>query len=325
MSRRHPTWAECVKFGNLDAFERGGFAQVVSPASDAGQVSYGAGRLLLPARTNYATNPGLEVFTGSIAAGWATNPLAGETTKGPAAAIGSGAFCQHIAYTGVSGDNNAALGFYTGSAIGGFSAADPVTVSVLLAGALSGCALRLKVFDQAWTEIHTEAVALTSTPTRFSSSGVCPAGTSGINISVETYGISAGATLDLYIDDVFPEKAASASPYFDGNSGGGCAWTGAENESTSTRPEGTIVYTDLVTITNAGASAAGTNVAYARNASGTYHGPVLVTPTAKSAGDQTAIAALWHDPASLFGSGLVAIGDTLIPLNGDSRGFRKVK
>lgn len=84
----------------------------------------------------------------------------------------------------------------------------------------------------------------------------------------------------------------------------------------------TIVYTDLVTITSEGVTAAGTNVAYSRNSSGSYYGPVVVTPAEKSAGWQTIAATLWSDQMALFGH--CAVGDVVIPLGSDSLGYRKV-
>ena len=192
---------------------------------------------VLPAGTNYFTNPSLEIegTEAGIAAGFATNPLAGTTTKTFVFPIGSGLQSQRVQYTGVAGDSSAALGYYTSSPVTGLSAADPVTVSMLLKGSVSGCAVRLIIFDQGWATIATQAITLSGTATRWSVSGVCPAGLWGLNISLECYGIDNGDTYDITIDDVLVEKAAALTAYFDGSTNEHCAWTGATNASTSTR------------------------------------------------------------------------------------------
>lgn len=303
----------------MDDFVRGGFAQPVTPTTDTGWREYGpAGRLFLPAGTNYFTNP---LMVDSNANGQPDSYVfAGGPAGTPVCTCANGV--ARIQYTGVAGDTSASLIYYIDNVP--IIAGEAATIQAVAFGSVVGCTASLQVLTSpGWVvAAQTGAISLTSTPTKFSATGTCAVGAAYSRAYLRVDFISEGGTIDISWSQPMLEKSSILTPYFNGSTHD-CSWSGTANASTSVRVVSSLIYTDLVTLNSGGVTPAGTNVAYARNASATNYGPVLVTPTAKSAGDQTAIANLWYDPVALFRTSLVAVGDTLIPLNGDSRAYTK--
>lgn len=209
-------------------------------ANGGGQVT-AAG---VTARTNLCANPSFEgAFTSGLAANWAfssSSSVTGTVVPTQVAAIGTGSSAQRIQYTGVAGDSagDKVLLFSTSdSAVGSCAPGDVLTVSALLKGALSGCQL---AFAVVWrnssggyiSQAYSADPAVTGTATRFSATiSAAPANASLMALRFYGYAFGTGDTIDLTIDDVLIEKAASLGDYFDGATLG--YWTGAANASTS--------------------------------------------------------------------------------------------
>lgn len=302
----------------LDLVESGE-AQVVLPTTDTGYKSYGSGRLLLPAATNYCTNPA------SVGTKWGTDQGADLVFTRESAAdvpLPPGfTSCTKAVH---------ASGSYPGSAlVAPFSVAanEVYTISVYINCAEnSGDSFNIGLDTLNNGVVVREPAAnfgVTATGQgfiRFVRSVTIAA--SGENqLGVRCWVNAAPNTGAWYLTGMLLEKSSVATPYFDG-SYSDCSWTGAANASTSTRPVSALEYSGYVTLSSAGVTAAGTHVAYFRNSGGTYYGPGVVAPTAKSVGWQTNAALLWSDPVTLFRT--CDIGDLVLPLIGDSLGYRKV-
>lgn len=308
-----------------------GKAQVVLPTTDTGYKSYGAGRLLLPASTNYCTNPSFELDTNSD--GTADGITQGVSITGAPVysrvAGRNGGYAQRLQYAGTAGDASGDKVWWVRfqlTGVGSFASGDTAVASFYSKVALSGVASQVvlpgyQANGTTGTGTANPALATSSEWTRRTTALACGADTSRVALEIWFVSIGEGDTLDVAIDDALIEKSSVATPYFDGTYPG-CAWTGTVNASTSTRTVSALEYSGYVTLSSAGVTAAGTNIAYFRNASGTYYGPGVVTPAEKSAGWQTIAATLWPDPVALFNT--CAVGDLVVPLGDDSRAYLKV-
>lgn len=318
----------------MDDLVESGEARVVLPTTDTGYKTYGAGRLLLPAGTNYWTNPRLKE---GAANDWGYG-LAGAYHGSLVHDIlpnGDGTWYYECVYT-VHADDLAGGGhsvtIYNGLGAGTFTNGDPITLAIeyqfFSSNARSvSTGPALATLDQAYGDaIGGAGLPVATSWTRAFVSGECGAATTSRIVWNKMFAINnttgvVGDTLTFRMRYPSLTKSAVLTPYFDGSSPA-CAWTAAADESASTRTVSALEYSDYVTLSSVGVTAAGTNVAYAQNSSGTYYGPVVVTPEARSAGWQTIAATLWSDPVALFGH--CAVGDIILPLGNDSVGYRKV-
>jgi hypothetical protein len=245
VSRRPPRLGECK---TMDDLVRGGFALPVLPTTDTGYKSYGAGRLFLPAATNYASNPSFE--TDTDADGKADNVSTQHSVEAPTFTRPSGrtgGLCQRVQYAPVAGDWGISINpSYT--IYNSFASGEPITVSTYLKGALVGCTItpRIKFMDNDWNLLSESSAASPASVgtewTRASHSvASTPANTKWVEFWLDSFDIHVGDSFDLYIDDVQIEKSAVLTPYFDG-SYPACAWTGTADASTSTRAVSALVY-----------------------------------------------------------------------------------
>lgn len=225
-------WSDLVRHGH---------AIPVLPTTDSGSKLYGPGRLMLPAGTNYCTNPSLEDNDGTSPAGFSmADSVSGTPTPSMVAGRKGGvAFRQQ--YTGGGGDSGKIMQAYSGStAVGSFAAGDIVTMSAHYKGSCSGMTVRFRVLWQdaaagSLDYLYSPNITLSAEWQQVSVSGVAPANTSRCSIvPVYVTAIDDGDTIDITIDDVLIEKSSVLTPYYDG-SYPDCAWTGAANASTSTR------------------------------------------------------------------------------------------
>jgi hypothetical protein len=231
-----------------------GLAVPVYPTMDSGWKTYGTGRLFLPAATNYCANPSFELDTDSDgrADGWSTwaSSIGGTPVFTRVSALrGQGSYAQHLSYTGVAGDSDAALRCITDtSEVDSVAPGDVLTVSVDLLGSLSGT---LAVIEVVWLKADGSSIISidagsgidpTATVDRYShTTAAAPALASRFRVGVLFPGIAEGDTVDASIDDVLVEKSSVLTLYFDG-SYPDCAWTGTANASTSTRTASDLQY-----------------------------------------------------------------------------------
>jgi len=310
------------------------FGETVTPTTDTGWATYlaGSGRLFLPAGTNYLLNPRL--VEGATSGQWWGEGIAVAPHGTPGydiVANGDGSFYHEITYEVTAEDlaSGGQLLLYCGTDAGNFTNADPVTLAMeyqlLASNVRSLSSGTLGHLDQAYGDYISVAMPAAAVWTRLSVSGACGAATTSRLPWITAFVVNqatgvAGDTITFRMRYPSLVKSATLTPYFDG-SYDDCAWTGTTDQSTSTRTASDLEYADYVEITSAGVVAAGTNVAYSRNASGTYYGPIIVVPAARDAGWQAAVAAAWGDLAALWA--LMVSGDLLIPLVSDATAYLK--
>lgn len=301
----------------LDLVESGE-AKVVLPTTDPGSVSYGDGRLMPPVETNYCTNPA------SVGTKWGTDAtgIAFTLAASPPVSLPAGfTSCTKVVHSSSAWQGVDLVPKFSVAAGEVYTASVYAHISALASG--DWLYFGFRTFNGA-AEIRsmtpeTHLAATNSSFVRISKTiTIAGSGEDGLSVGF----MFAAGTSTGYVTGCLTEKSAVPTSYFDGSSGTGCAWSGGANASTSTRTAPALEYAGYVTLSGAGVTAVGTNVAYSRNSSGTYYGPVVVTPTAKSAEWQAIAATLWSNPLALFGQ--CAAGDILLPLGSDSLGYRKV-
>jgi hypothetical protein len=229
-----------------------GYLQTVQPTTSTGWTTYdGPGRLFLPAQTNYCTNPSMEAYVGGAATGYNNNG----TATGDVWSIVSGragGVAQRVTYTAAGGVSGATFTIQqtAQTADSSFAAGDKVTLSFFYKSSIVGETTTYPVllyYTNTPTFVSSEngsALPDTTEWTRYSYVFTVPATATKIRAQVVLVtGLDATDTIDITIDDVQVEKSAVLTPYFDGSStGGGCAWTGAANASTSTRAVSVLEY-----------------------------------------------------------------------------------
>ena len=307
----------------------------VTPTTDTGWAAYSAGsRLFLPAATNEYKNPRL-IENG--ATGWpsfCSDPK--NVTGTPVPDVlpnGDGTYYHELVYTILAGDvglSSKNFGVYASTAdgdLGAFAAADPATLALeyqlVVSNARSCTAGRAVIYNQAYAGGVTTATSPTSEWVRVSATNASlPAGTTGLMLYFLADVLAtcvAGDTITLRWRYMGVVKSTVLTPHFDGSMTG-CTWSSTADASTSVRAASNLVLTAYVTITSAGAVAAGTKVAYVKNPSGTYYGPGVITDTAKSAGWQTDFDAE-SDLNVIWGT--LIKGDLLLPTVSDGVGWVK--
>jgi hypothetical protein len=225
----------------LDAMWRLGLLQKVSPTTDTGFREYGsAGRLPLPAATNYVTNPTSAV---NVTDFWNTMTdvtLTRDTNPGVPFPAGISS-CMKVVFA----DTGATRSLYTDTAIA-VSANEVYTISVYCyvpSMAVAG-SLLLRI-NTLLTGTLVRSTLTMMTPTvgtgfvRYS--GTVTIAASGENQIQPRIVFTTGSSSTSYWTGFQLEKAAAASPYFDGGTHD-CAWTGAANASTSTRTATGLIY-----------------------------------------------------------------------------------
>jgi hypothetical protein len=208
-------------------------------------------------RVNLLTAPSFEYATSGFASLWnhqgnITGTLVHTRVED---VVVAGGYAQRLEYTGVAGDSPNKVLYLTanGTAAGSFVEADPVTASAYLWGATSGVTLVMRAIccnaaNAVLATFDSSLVTLDATPTRYSATGTCPAGTSYVQFEpLHFTGISNGDTIDAYIDAAMVEKSDTLTDYFDGDSPNTAdwayQWSGSPHLSTSVE----IVYFPGVT------------------------------------------------------------------------------
>jgi hypothetical protein len=260
-------------------------------ATDSGYRRYWGGRILVPAGTNYCTNPSFE--TDSNADGrsdgfsFSDTACTGTVTHERPAAIGeSGSYSQRTAYTTVVGDTVSQPNMNTDMTNSGtFAQNDWISVSFDALGSLSNsnqlqCIIR--VCNAAGSVVQSLAsggLTLSSSVKRVSWSGQAThADTSRIYVDVKSYGSFAypEGFVDYTVDNLMVEKSPGPTPYFDGSySAYACSWSGTAHASTSTRTS-TASYASLPTSFTGAAATIGCRFTpfWAGPASGYYPYPL---------------------------------------------------
>lgn len=301
-----------------------GEALRVYPATDTGWKRYGSGRELLAASVNHAANTSFELDTNEdgTADGVTLTGATAETTL----SIVDGRLGGHAQRMVATFDGSPTDGYVAldSSAAATFAQGDVATFSAYIKGSAAGITIQpyVVVRDSSNSPINTSlgsAVTLTADWQRVTASRTCDVGADRARGGFYISALTAGDTIDLVMDDFQLEKGA-ITPYFNGSTPG-CTWAGTVNASVSNRVISALIYTGLVSVDSAAATALDGQTIYSR-ASGAYRGPIVVAAAAYSAGEQAALAAAWSDPLALFR--IIKAGDYLIPLNGDSVAYRKV-
>lgn len=199
-------------------------------------------RLMLPAATNYCTNPSFELDTNSdgLSDGWSNVGNVGGSIQYSRVAGRLGGYAQRVQYTSPGGESGKVLSCaHDATAVGSFAPGDVVTFSLYLKGTFTGVAPTIIVYTvQADGATQTGAavadVSASVDYVRYSISYTAPALTSLIWARLRIPGVDDGDTFDFTIDDVQIEKSSILTPYFDGSMAG-CSWSGTANASTSVR------------------------------------------------------------------------------------------
>ncbi len=231
----------------MDDLVWSGEARAVLPTTDTGYKTYGAGRLFLPAGTNYCTNPSFETDTDSdgMADAITCAPANATVTKSIATRMidGKSVKVQIIRVVGAAGVGVTTGADFETTAVASFALNDYATASVYLkVTELVGCTLRVQIVSR---NAAGSAVATTSSSAisavdadfvrRSLTAQLTHADTSRASVKINTgANFGEGDSFTVEIAMAMLEKSAVLTPYFDG-SYPDCAWTGTANASTSTR------------------------------------------------------------------------------------------
>ena len=213
-------------------------------------------------RTNYCTNPSLETdaHTDTLADGWSYTGGGGITnptySKVAALAGSTGAVAQRITVTVATAGDGV---MYFKHVVTGITAGDVFTFSFLATGAVAGGVPAIEVHNQAWTRAVLAGITLTGGVVRYSATATAPAASTALEFCVLIYSLGVGSTIDITLDDVLIEKAASLGDYFDG-SYDNCEWNGVAHASTSRQEFLPTVTTTPVTEITSISAASGGNV-----------------------------------------------------------------
>lgn len=208
---------------------RGGFAREAVPTTDTGYKSYGAGRLFLPAATCLCVDP-----QGTAATFWGTDTA--NTTVTPNQALPIPITDQPLITKCLKLVNNG-------------TADAPVTANITVIASTA-------YNDSIYVYAPTLGGNLTITDEvghTFTLAALTAANAGFVRYSVQANTVAAEVTKSLkftfaggtastvYVTGFNPIASTVLTPYFDG-SYSGCAWTGAANESTSTRTANALTY-----------------------------------------------------------------------------------
>jgi hypothetical protein len=252
----------------LPAMVKLGWLREVQPTTDSGYRFYdSAGRLFLPAETEYGTNPNLiDSNADGLADGVA---VGGSRTGTPVYTCVNGV--QRVQYTGVAGDaagKTLTLQFCPNGIAS--APADPWTVSATLRGSVTGCKVSFACWNQAWTDIVSAGdYSVSGTEAVFASTGVAPAGTTALEGPLlSCYNIHEGDVIDLYITKPATRKYSILTPWFSGDTPG-CKWgtdgLGTPNASVSVREASALQYPVTGIVGTSGTAAARVVPLYAGN------------------------------------------------------------
>ena len=214
----------------------------ITPTTDTGWATYANGsRLFLPAGTNYCTNPSFELDSNSdgLADGWtsASYDHTVVTSRVPALTGSRGQYAQRWQ---VSGDGSGNATLFCGD-MGGCSAGEPFSLSILVDASLVGCASNIALVGGAFSELHILNIPDTGGAVMLALSGVWAQEHAATHLYWFATDVVDGDSLDITIDDVLVGKSSILTPYFDG-SYPSCTWSGTANASTSTRTASDLRY-----------------------------------------------------------------------------------
>ncbi|MCX6728422.1 MAG: prepilin-type N-terminal cleavage/methylation domain-containing protein [Candidatus Saccharibacteria bacterium] len=167
--------------------------------------------------TNYITNSYFNTDSNSdgLADSW------GETNKATSGATtytlsNSSIYgkAQRAQYTGQAGDSNSGFDLRSFSSAS-FVATDPVTESIFIKGACTGCTVKLWAvsYPDYATVVMSSAIALTNQWQRVSVSGVVPAGDTNMYLYIQVRAVDTADVLDISLSAAQVEKAAYTTSY----------------------------------------------------------------------------------------------------------------
>jgi len=211
---------------------------------EAGRWVDSRGLVVEPATTNYELAPRMrDANADGLADGWVYGDSFGSggdaTLTVVAHPIAERGWLQRMQYTGAAGDANHYGVVYDRTAAASFAAGENCTFSLDVRGSVSSCTAKIRVQaeDVANGNLGTQDSSLTLTDSiqrvQVTYTNL-PANTDHVRVWVFVDGVDDGDTFDVYFGAVNVEKAAFATSPCIGSLDY-CAWSGAEDDSTSTR------------------------------------------------------------------------------------------